>query len=48
MTIHVQPVIMAGDFNDRPESRVMTRMLSLWADASAGNPMPSNGPMEEL
>lgn len=35
------PAIMAGDFNARPESRVMTRMLSLWADASAGNPMPT-------
>lgn len=35
------PSIMAGDFNARPESRVMTRMLSLWADASVANPMPT-------
>lgn len=35
------PSIMAGDFNARPESRVMTRMLSLWQDASIGNPMPT-------
>jgi endonuclease/exonuclease/phosphatase family metal-dependent hydrolase len=36
------PAIMAGDFNDLPESRVMTRMLSLWADASADAPQPTN------
>lgn len=37
----LMPAIMAGDFNDRPESRVMTRMLSLWADASAASPQPT-------
>ncbi len=35
------PAIMAGDFNDRPESRVMTRMLSLWQDAAADRPEPT-------
>lgn len=35
------PAIMAGDFNDRPESRVMVRMLSLWEDASASSPQPT-------
>lgn len=37
----LEPSIMAGDFNDRPESRVMTRMLSLWQDAAAANPQPT-------
>lgn len=37
----LMPSIMAGDFNDRPESRVMTRMLSLWHDAAAERPEPT-------
>jgi hypothetical protein len=36
-----EPVILAGDFNDRPESRVMQKLLTEWEDASAGNPMPT-------
>ncbi len=35
------PSIIAGDFNDRPESRVMVRMLSLWEDASAAHAQPT-------
>jgi endonuclease/exonuclease/phosphatase family metal-dependent hydrolase len=37
----LMPAIMAGDFNDRPASRVMVRMLSLWEDASASSPQPT-------
>lgn len=36
-----EPVILAGDFNDRPESRVMQKLLADWEDASAANPMPT-------
>ena len=35
------PVILAGDFNDRPESRVMQRMFADWEDASAAAPAPT-------
>jgi endonuclease/exonuclease/phosphatase family metal-dependent hydrolase len=35
------PVLLAGDFNDRPGSRVMQRMLADLEDASAGNPLPT-------
>jgi len=35
------PVILAGDFNDQPESRVMQRLLADWEDASAAAPAPT-------
>jgi endonuclease/exonuclease/phosphatase family metal-dependent hydrolase len=36
-----EPVVLAGDFNDTPESRVMRRALGRWSDASAGSPAPT-------
>lgn len=36
-----EPVVLAGDFNDTPESRVMRRALGRWSDASAASPQPT-------
>jgi endonuclease/exonuclease/phosphatase family metal-dependent hydrolase len=35
------PAILAGDFNDQPESRVMRRLLESWEDTAAENPQPT-------
>lgn len=35
------PTILAGDFNARPDSRVMARFGPGWLDTSSGNPMPT-------
>lgn len=35
------PAILAGDLNDRPESRTVRRLLERWEDAAGGNPEPT-------
>lgn len=35
------PIVLAGDFNDTPESRVLAMLLKHWTDASALNPEPT-------
>jgi endonuclease/exonuclease/phosphatase family metal-dependent hydrolase len=35
------PAILAGDFNDQPESRVMRRLLESWEDTAAAHPLPT-------
>jgi endonuclease/exonuclease/phosphatase family metal-dependent hydrolase len=45
------PTILAGDFNDLPESRSMVRMFRDWADTSFGNPQPTspaNAPQQRI
>lgn len=36
------PTILAGDFNDVPESRSMARLFRNWADTGFGNPQPTS------
>lgn len=36
-----EPTVLIGDFNSRPESRVMQRMLAAWEDAARTKPEPT-------
>lgn len=45
------PVILVGDFNARPDSRVMERLLAFWNDASAARPdltVPAKNPTARI
>lgn len=45
------PAILAGDFNDTPESDVIRGLLTEWSDTAAGNELltyPSNPPTSKI
>lgn len=46
-----EPTVLVGDFNARPDSRVMQRLLAGWEDAARGNPeptIPAESPRERI